>query len=383
MSAYTTPIMTAVTVFPLIALLISLPFALYQYHKFGSIPWLKVVIFYTFIYYLLTVYFLIILPLPDKNDPTAFSYTGHIELVPFNNVIHYFRKNPFTFDLSYLLAFIKSAPFYEMAFNVLMVFPFGIYLRYYFKCSFPKTLLFSFLLSLFFELTQLSSLYGYYPAPYRTFDTDDLICNTLGGVLGWLMSPAFTFFLPKRKQLDLESITGSVRVSIWRRLCADIVDGILFIFVDVILAIILNFFGLTKLFGTNHQLSVFLFVQCFFAFVSHGYTPGKTICHLKVSMHEENHSLTFGILLRYFVLWCFTEGITLLENFLDGFIVTQTGMMQNVLAGLNFACYIFAFVLVIDVLLSVIRHQRMLYERISRTEIVSTMVVSTSELEQN
>ncbi len=36
----------------------------------------------------------------------------------------------------------------------LLVLPFGVYLRYYFKCSFLKTVLASFLLSLFFELTQ-------------------------------------------------------------------------------------------------------------------------------------------------------------------------------------------------------------------------------------
>ncbi len=41
----------------------------------------------------------------------------------------------------------------------LLVLPFGVYLRYYFKCSFfKKTVLASFYCHYFFELTQLSGL---------------------------------------------------------------------------------------------------------------------------------------------------------------------------------------------------------------------------------
>lgn len=40
-----------------------------------------------------------------------------------------------------------------------MTMPFGVYLRYYFCYHWRKTLQLSFLLSLFFELTQLSGLY--------------------------------------------------------------------------------------------------------------------------------------------------------------------------------------------------------------------------------
>lgn len=63
--------------------------------------------------------------------------------------------------------------------------PFGVYLRYYFKQDLKRTILFSFLLSLFYELTQLSALYGIYSGPYRLADVEDLICNTMGGAVGW------------------------------------------------------------------------------------------------------------------------------------------------------------------------------------------------------
>ena len=82
---------------------------------------------------------------------------------------------------------IKDATFYVPAFNVLMLIPFGMYLRYYFKCSFKKTLLFTALLSLLFELTQLSGLYFLYPGPYRLADIDDIIQNTTGGCIGYAL----------------------------------------------------------------------------------------------------------------------------------------------------------------------------------------------------
>ena len=38
------------------------------------------------------------------------------------------------------------------------------------------------------EISQLSGLYGIYPCPYRTFETDDLILNTAGVLGGFLVS---------------------------------------------------------------------------------------------------------------------------------------------------------------------------------------------------
>ena len=68
-----------------------------------------------------------------------------------------------------------------LPFNVLMLIPFGMYLRYYFKCGFKKTILLTALFSFFLELTQLSGLYFLYPGPYRLADVDDIIQNTTGG----------------------------------------------------------------------------------------------------------------------------------------------------------------------------------------------------------
>ena len=82
---------------------------------------------------------------------------------------------------------IKNAYFYQFIYNILITVPFGMYLKKYFKLNLFKTILCTFILSLFFELTQLSGLYGVYPRPYRIFDVDDLITNTFGGLIGYFI----------------------------------------------------------------------------------------------------------------------------------------------------------------------------------------------------
>lgn len=61
-----------------------------------------------------------------------------------------------------------------------------MFLRYYKSYSIKKVIISSFILSAFFEFTQVTRLYGIYPKPYRLCDIDDLILNTLGGVVGYL-----------------------------------------------------------------------------------------------------------------------------------------------------------------------------------------------------
>ena len=61
--SYIESIKTALCVFPVIAFLFTIPFILSQYHKYGSIHKLRVFIVYSFILYMITVYFLVILHL--------------------------------------------------------------------------------------------------------------------------------------------------------------------------------------------------------------------------------------------------------------------------------------------------------------------------------
>ena len=152
MSAYKIPITTAFIFFPLIAFVFTLPFLIYQYRKYGSIPFLRSTIFYSFILYLLCTYFLVILPLPSIEEVKMLT-TPTTQLIPFDFIRDLLNISFNWKELPSYINLIQSPPFYIAAFNVLLTLPFGFYLRYYFECKWYKALIFGFLLSLFFAIS--------------------------------------------------------------------------------------------------------------------------------------------------------------------------------------------------------------------------------------
>ncbi len=226
---YITSIKTAIFAFPIIAFLFTIPFILHQYHKYGSIHKLRVCIIYSFILYLMTVYFLVILPLPKVSEVTN-SVSEMMQLQPFAFIQDFIKETSLVIsDPSTYLKALKENCFYTVVFNIFMTIPFGMYLRYYFKCSLKKVMISSFFLSLFFEVTQLTGLYFIYPAPYRLFDVDDLIMNTLGGVLGFFIMGLFEKVLPTREKIDEDSIKEGETVSGLRRITLFFLDAFLYL----------------------------------------------------------------------------------------------------------------------------------------------------------
>jgi len=236
---YLISIKTAIIVFPIIALLFTIPFILSQYHKYGSINKLRTLIIYSFILYMITIYFLVILPLP-KFDDVINSVTLKPKLIPFSFVNDFIKETSLviTNPNTYLKALTEPC-FYVVVFNIFMTIPFGMYLRYYYKCSFKKTVCFSFLLSLFFELTQLTGLYFIYPKAYRLFDVDDLILNTLGGIIGYFLIKLFKF-LPTRDEIDRKSYEQGTYVSGLRRVVLFFLDLFVYLFVTILISIFIK-----------------------------------------------------------------------------------------------------------------------------------------------
>ena len=82
MSSYIDVIKIAIICFPLIAFFISIPFVLIEYHKFGSISFLKTLIIYSFVLYLMCAYFLVIMPLPKISEVAKLTIP-RVQLIPF------------------------------------------------------------------------------------------------------------------------------------------------------------------------------------------------------------------------------------------------------------------------------------------------------------
>lgn len=71
--------------------------------------------------------------------------------------------------------------FYQDILNIIVFVPFGLFLSSFLKKNiFVKVLISSFMLSLLYEGIQLITIIGFY-------DTTDLITNTLGGCIGYLI----------------------------------------------------------------------------------------------------------------------------------------------------------------------------------------------------
>lgn len=293
---YVEVIKYAVLFFPILCMLLTVPFLMHHYRKYGSITFSRFLLVFSFFFYLLCVYFLVVTPMPTRAE--VLNYNGpRYNLKPFFVVQEMFFSGEFNIlkPETYYLIFNQS--YVEPLFNILMTIPFGIYLRYYFKCGFIKTLILSFLLSLFFELTQLSGLYFLYPRSYRLCDINDLINNTTGGVIGFFIAPLFSF-LPSRESIDDKSYLNGRTVSVLRKGVALIID---YFFIITICVFLIMLFHLR-----NIECVYILFSLIVFAilpYFSSGYTFGKWLMKYRLVGSGLDSSIPlYKHLFKWFIL---------------------------------------------------------------------------------
>jgi glycopeptide antibiotics resistance protein len=94
---------------------------------------------------------------------------------------------------------LSSGVFLQVAFNVVFFMPLGFLLAYWARRSLAVTALVGLGVSLLIETSQGTGLWGLYPCPYRLADVDDLIANTAGAALGWLLGWGLTRIAPYRE----------------------------------------------------------------------------------------------------------------------------------------------------------------------------------------
>jgi len=302
MTTYLFPIKQAIIIFPIVAMFLTLPFLIYQWRKHHYLNKFRAFIFYTFILYIICTYFLIILPLPAtrNNCGSLPADVNYYQLKPFTFAIDFLNETRvnITNPATYKYLFGERA-FLQAAFNAILLTPLGIYLRYYFKKSFKSTVLICFLASLSFEVTQVTGIYGIYRCPYRLFDIDDLILNTFGGVLGYLIAPMFGYFLPDTKNLDKDIEVANLRVGLIRR-------GIAFS-IDLTILNIIMYICNIEIKLINYAIVIFIYFVLGTYFTK-GLTLGKFIVSIKLKAQEERLKFK-NILLRYFLLFFFIYGI--------------------------------------------------------------------------
>ena len=371
MGGYIEALEQAVILFPILAVLFTIPYIAWNYHKYGSVLSLRILIVYSFILYMLCAYCLVILPLPTGE--AAANLSGHqAQLVPFTFLGDIARESDAVLSQprTWLTVFNSNA-FLTTLFNLFLTMPFGMYLRYYFRCGWKRTLVYSLLLSLFFELTQLSGLYFIYSGSYRLFDVDDLIVNTCGSMIGFVLARITMRFLPSREELDRESFVRGRRVSLLRRIVAFIYDEIAYAVLFIVVFLIW-----TANFGT---MSVWVYALIWLAYfalcpiVLRGQTIGHRLTKLRIVSSGGGRAHWYQYALRYTLLFVLLVIAPVVLNWSISFLAGRglLGELASVLAyGIVDGGYL--FLLLFEAARMAMRRQ-LFYERWSKTKLISTV----------
>lgn len=231
LSVYAADINFAFACFPLLAAALSLPYVIFQYRRWGSIPLWKTLCVFSFALYLLCAYYLVILPLPT--DRSALIPYAQVPQTDPWLIAHQLREAAANANLSSgsvhaWAAFLRNQIVYQALLNVALTVPLGMFAQYLLRRPLWQTLLLGLGASLFFELTQLSGLYGLYAHPYRLFDVDDLILNTLGAAIGWIVMVPLGLALPRMDEMNARSWEkGASSTTFTRRAISFALDALL------------------------------------------------------------------------------------------------------------------------------------------------------------
>lgn len=363
---YLTSIKIAFLIFPFIALLITIPYILIQYHKYGSINKLRVLIIYSFILYLLVIYFLVILPLPPI-DVVKNLTSPKYQLIPFNFIIDFIKDNPLVLNnpKTYIKTLLNPNV-YIVLFNIIMTIPYGMYLNYYFKKDLKTIMKYTFLLSLFFELTQLTGLYFIYPRPYRLFDVDDLMINTLGGILGYFIMNKLKVLLPSREEIDEKSINDSVKVSVLRRITSILID----IFIYIVLITFINIF-------INNKIINYIILIIYFIIIPtiNNKTLGMSFVNIKYDVANKR---ILRIFLRQVIICLYYIELPKIIFYLFNIL--------NINGSIKIILFILALIILFIVyLISIIKFllkKDLFYDKFLKVNILSTIKVDKNVIEE-
>ena len=288
---YLLPVETAFYVFPALAVAIVLPAAFVSYRRRGRAGGWTGLVFYTFVFYALAAFLQTVIPLPTDRAATCATstYASHPNLRPFEFADDIARNG--------------SAALWPVLLNVALLFPLGFYLRYLWRRGLASSTVMALCVSLFFELTQLTGLWFVYPCPYRQFNVDDLLCNTVGAMLGWLVAGPCSRLLPRIDPArDRDRFAG--RVTFTRRAIAYVTDllGWLFAFTLTVGALVLAGVavgdGLLVAIGAGVGLVWFWLMP----WATGGWTLGKRAVLLRVTDAKGGRPGPGELLLRYGVL---------------------------------------------------------------------------------
>lgn len=309
MSGYVRVVLAGAVTFPAAALVLLVPYMIFEYRRYGSIPAWKSLVVFSLLLYALCAYYLVILPLPESRTAlVAYAATPKLEAFTF---VGDFAQAAEACGLSPAdpcswRRFLSMPAVYMTLFNALLTFPVGFYARYLFGARWWQATLAGFLTSLFFELTQLSGLYGIYAHPYRLFDVDDLIVNTTGALVGYVCTLPACRLLPSIDDVNARARErGRSYPSVTRRALAlgiDLVACAAFTWAGRRVAVACGVaLGSDALLGTKTLAMTLVLVVA--PVLGRGATPGQRLLRMRVVRENGSDAPRIRVLARQALPW--------------------------------------------------------------------------------
>ncbi|MED1790387.1 VanZ family protein [Brevibacillus laterosporus] len=380
MGAYLVPIQTALFIFLFVAFILTVPYMIFSYRRYGYINKYRVIFLSSFLFYALCAYFLVILPLPNIIDTCSIQSPGTVfyNLRPFSFVQDFLKETNLVWSkpATYLSA-LRERAFLQAAFNFLLLLPLGVYVRYFFKKGWKFALGVGFITSLFFELTQLTALYGFYTCPYRLFDIDDLMLNTTGAVTGFFLAPFLLIMFPPKDQLDQGINLDEKPVGYIHRLLAFLIDSLI---VEQLTSLFTALF-IKDTSSTNWSNSTFQYplitFTCFIVYfigityLCKGQTIGLWLLRLRLVSTAREKLTIKDIAKRNITLYIGNIAITSVGYFILNGLPTSLSYYPLLYIMIFGVVFLYQTLLVLHFLLIILRKKRQFYyETISQTRIV-------------
>ncbi|MBO3661896.1 VanZ family protein [Microbacterium stercoris] len=179
MGPHLTPAIVAVLAGVPVAVALFVPFVAGEYRRRGRLSVGRLLLWISSPVYAMALWTYTLLPLPDP----ATVVCAPAQLRPGQ-----FIADILTFDVSSVGAILRNPAVQQVVLNVVLFVPLGIYLRWLWGHGVVAATAAALTVSALIEVTQLTGLFGLYPCAYRVFDVDDLLANTLGGLIGALIA---------------------------------------------------------------------------------------------------------------------------------------------------------------------------------------------------
>ncbi|MFB9904280.1 VanZ family protein [Allokutzneria oryzae] len=209
----------------LLAVVLLAPFVYRSYRRRGELGLGSAVLAFGFLIYGFALVAYTLFPVPQIDDAwcAAHSALAQPQLDPLR-FLSDIAKEQRTPGLNGLLV---NPAVQQVVFNVALFMPLGAYLRHYFRRGVPVVVLTGAAVSLLIECTQLTGNWFLFACPYRLFDVDDLLANTLGTAIGLVFAPMLRLF-DRRGETAADAPRPVTTGRRWLGMLVDLVSVVVF-----------------------------------------------------------------------------------------------------------------------------------------------------------